>query len=64
MLENLQYYFQGTDQVAPMEQLCHEQYPWTEYLFAAERLAVDPNFNTGKAIDYVNGVSIFSLLSF
>jgi hypothetical protein len=56
-LESLQYYFKGADQVAPMEQLCHEQYPWTEYLYAAEKLAVDTDFNRGKAIDYVNGVS-------
>ena len=42
-----------------MEQLCHEEYTWTEYLFAPEKLAIDSEFNTGKAIDYVNGVSIF-----
>ncbi len=49
---NLKHIFQ----IAPFEQLCHEEYPWIDYLYGPHVLASDQKVNKGKAIDYVNGV--------
>jgi hypothetical protein len=56
VLVNLRYYFEKVDQVEPSENLCSDEYPMEEYLYAPQRLAVDPKMGYGKVIDYVNGV--------
>jgi hypothetical protein len=60
VLEDLSYYFEGIDQVEPLESLCHLEYPWMYYPKTPWSLT-DKEVSTGKAIDLLNNVSITGL---
>ena len=61
VLRNLQNYFKNINQIPELEQLCLDEYIWTEANMPPQHLANDSELSTGHVLSYVTGVSLFDV---
>lgn len=61
VLDLLQMFFRNTYSVPRVQQLCHQDFNWTQYARAPQLLAKDPVLSRGASIDYVQNVSVLRI---